>query len=462
MLKRGALMGAVFVFMLGVSAYAQDGGAPIQNPPPQGAPPPRPQGPPPGVPPAAPMCCNVKQAMIRVFLDCNDCDDEYVTTNVTFVDFVRDRASADLHVLVTTQGTGGGGDAWTLKFIGLSRFQGHDHTFTFNTPQTASEDDNRKEFTRIFKIGLVAYAADSSASGQIDVSGAKRATTMTPGAAAAPTKDPWNFWVFRVGTNGSVNGEASSNSKSYRFNGSASRTTEQWKINFSSNGNHNQSNYMISDDETVKSLSDSWNFSSLIVKSLGPKLSFGGRASVSHSSYSNTDRSMNVSPGIEYDFFPYSENTRRSLTVQYTLGVSRYNYKDVTIFDKLDESVPNHSINMSLGLRQPWGSLSASANFSQHLNHTDRYSSSVFAATDVRLFKGFSFNVFGEYSKIKDQIGLRKGGASEQEVLLRLQQLATTYSYNFSFGISYSFGSIFNNTVNPRFGGGGGGMMFFF
>ena len=85
--------------------------------------------------------------------------------------------------------------------------------------------------------------------------------------------------------------------------------------------------------------------------------------------------------------------------------------------------------------------------------------SSFFAATDVRLFQGFSFNVFGSYSKINDLIGLPKGEASTEEILLRLRQLATHYSYSVNFGISYSFGSIFNSVVNPRYGGGGGGMM---
>ena len=36
------------------------------------------------------------------------------------------------------------------------------------------------------------------------------------------------------------------------------------------------------------------------------------------------------------------------------------------------------------------------------------------------------------------------------------RQLLTGYQYFFNFGINYSFGSIFNNIVNPRFGGGGG------
>ena len=60
--------------------------------------------------------------MLRVFLDCHECDTEYQRQNVTFVDYVRDRAVADLHVLVTTQGTGGGGASWTVKFIGLGPF----------------------------------------------------------------------------------------------------------------------------------------------------------------------------------------------------------------------------------------------------------------------------------------------------------------------------------------------------
>jgi hypothetical protein len=40
---------------------------------------------------------------------------------------------------------------------------------------------------------------------------------------------------------------------------------------------------------------------------------------------------------------------------------------------------------------------------------------------------------------------------------LRLRQLATSYTYFINLGLSYSFGSIFNNIVNPRFGGTSGG-----
>lgn len=398
--------------------------------------------------------------LLRVFIDCFECDTEYLRQNVTFLDYVRDRAVADLHILVTTQGTGGGGTAWTVKFIGLRRFDKIDRTLTFNTGPTASSDDRRKEFARIFKLGVATYAAESSAGPQLDV------RWLKPEAAEAtkPSKDPWNYWVFRTNLSGNRDGEQSTNSSSYRGSFSANRTTEQWKISFSTGGNYNKSEFDLGAEEggVIKSTSHSWSFDTLIVKSLGPKWSVGGRSSLSHSSFSNNDKVFTFAPGLEFSVFPYSESSRRSLTMLYTIGASKYDYKDVTIFDKLEETVPNHSLNTSLGLRQPWGSVGMGVTLSQHLNKLDRHRISTFAHADVRLFKGFSFNFFGGYDRIRDQIALRKGGATPEEVLLRRQQLATGHSYNLGFGISYSFGSIFNTVVNPRFGGGGGFHFIFF
>src|SRR6185436_20314267 len=90
---------------------------------------------------------------LRVFLDCYQCDVDHLRRNVRFVDYVRDRSVADLHVLVTTQNTGGGGSAWVVKFIGLGRFQGLGSPFDFTTNQTATSDERRREFARVFRIG---------------------------------------------------------------------------------------------------------------------------------------------------------------------------------------------------------------------------------------------------------------------------------------------------------------------
>ena len=102
---------------------------------------------------------------------------------MTFVDYVRDRGVADLHVLVTTQSTGGGGSAWIVKFIGLQRFLGLDRTLTFTTSPTATSDERRREFGRIFRLGLVAYAADTPVAPKLDV------TLPEPAADAGRVRD---------------------------------------------------------------------------------------------------------------------------------------------------------------------------------------------------------------------------------------------------------------------------------
>ena len=42
--------------------------------------------------------------------------------------------------------------------------------------------------------------------------------------------------------------------------------------------------------------------------------------------------------------------------------------------------------------------------------------------------------------------------ATDEEILLRLRRLQSTFEYRFSMSLTYTFGSIFSSVVNPRFG----------
>ena len=385
---------------------------------------------------------------LRLFLDCQyECDTDFITKELTFVDHVRDSQSADIHALVTTESTGGGGTSWKIQFIGVGRYAGYNERVSFTTGQTATGDERRKEILKWLKAGLATPAAIASGKADFEI-------TMPKAAEAAPAekpKDPWNAWVFNLNTNGHLSGEETSKFASYRFGASASRVTEAWKLSFNGNWNRNTSTFEISDTETVESLSSSWNASGLVVKSMGPKCSIGARYNVSGSTFSNYDYNARVMVGPEYDFFPYSEQTRRSLTISYMVGIAHYNFEEITIFDKLTDTNPEHSVVTALGLRQPWGSVGMQGSFTQHLDDLSKSRLGIYGDADVRLFKGFSFNVFGDYSRIRDQINLRKGDVAEEEVLLRLRQLGTGYQYFMGFGVTYRFGSAFNNVVNPRF-----------
>src|SRR5689334_1307571 len=83
-------------------------------------------------------------ARLVVFLDCGMmCDEEFIHTEVKYVNWVRDRTAADVHLLVTTESTGGGGTQFTLAFLGLQRFSGRGDTLHFASGPTATSDETR-------------------------------------------------------------------------------------------------------------------------------------------------------------------------------------------------------------------------------------------------------------------------------------------------------------------------------
>lgn len=407
--------------------------------------------------PPSPAAANA----IRMFLDCTFfCDDNYLRQEITFVDWVRDRKDADVHVLVTTQSTGGGGTEYTMKFIGLGRFAGVEQTLKHISTNTSTSDEIRRGIADVLKRGLVRYVSETPMGSRL------RITFTDPqkadAAKADPKNDPWNLWVFRTSVGGSINGERSNKSRSIRGSASANRTTDDWRMSFSISGNYRSSTFELSETDTFKSVSRNIDVSGLTVKSLTQHWSAGIVGNASKSTFLNYDFRLRVAPGIEYNFFPYSQSTRRMLTAQYTVGANRFDYEQETIFGKTKETMLDQKLGTSLSLRQPWGTASGSVDFTQYLNKPEHYRLSAFGSTNVRLFKGFSFSVFGQASRTRDQIYLRKGGATPEEILVRQRQLATGYSYFMNFSVSYSFGSIFNNIVNPRFGGGGGDFIVFF
>jgi hypothetical protein len=410
-----------------------------------------------------------QKLMPRVFLDCDQCDDDYVRKEVTFVDYVRNREDADVHILVTTQDTGGGGQQYTLKFIGLGANQGSDQTLVYNSPQIATDDERREGFVDVFKRGLLRYALNTAIGDRLQVS-LKKADEdeRQPGPGR---KDPWNFWVFEIDADANLDGEEQQSGRSFGGSFEATRTTDAWRTSIDVGGNYSESKFLVEDDEdedededepslgrrTILSVRRDMEASGIVVKSLSPHWSLGLMGSAEHQTFRNFRINSRIAPGIEYNVFPYSESTRRMLTAQYTLGYVYHQYIEETIFEKTRDQLVDHRAEVGLSMRQPWGTANAEFTFQQFLNDPQKYSLGFDGGAEIRLFKGFSVELSGEYSRTRDQIYLPRGRATTEEILLRQRQLFTGYQYFFEFGLSYSFGSIFNNIVNPRFGGGGGG-----
>ena len=391
----------------------------------------------------------------RVFVDCQQifCDLDFFRTEITWVDYVRDRAVADAHVLVTRQATGAGGSEYTLAFLGLRRYAGVSDTLRWVAPPASTDDAVRRGLVDVIRLGLVRYAARAGMADRLQVG--LRPVGTEPAAAAAPQDDPWDYWVFRVRANGFTDGQK----QSRFFNGfgslSASRITADWKTTLSANGSYSENRFIFADGRSLNSYQHSYGTNALVVKSLSDHWSVGGTASASSSVFLNQRLALSAAPAVEYNYFPYTESTRRQLIARYAAGVRSLEYDEETIYDRMEETRPYHQLIVGLDARQPWGSLSATLNGSQYFHDANKFSLGLSNSADVRLFRGFSFNLSGSVSLVRDQLHIPKRGATDEEVLLQRRQLETSYRWFASAGLSYTFGSIYNSIVNPRFGTSG-------
>jgi hypothetical protein len=388
---------------------------------------------------------------LALFLDCRapGCDFNFLRTELTWVNYVRDRTAAQVHVIATSLSTGSGGLEVTLKFIGRRQFTGVDDEVRYNTPAGATGDDLRHELARVLKLGLAHYGLGTSLGRHLVV-------TYTAPAAGVHTdrhvKDPWNFWVFSIGLNGGLNGESASNSRSASGSVYASRTTAEWKFRANMYGATSRNSYLLDDTTTYVANSHNYSGNTTLVRSLGDHFSIGAGVGASSSTTNNLDLSLRAAPTAEFDFFKYDQYTRRRLVAQYSVGFDRYHYADSTIYNKLRESRLDNQLSFSYVTTQPWGSANAAISGSGYLSDIQQNRLSLYTALSVRVAKGLSVSYSLSYSRVRDQLSLAKSAASDAEILLRLRQLATSYTYGGSFSLNYTFGSLFNNVVNPRMG----------
>ena len=124
---------------------------------------------------------------------------------------------------------------------------------------------------------------------------------------------------------------------------------------------------------------------------------------------------------------------------------------DTTIYNKLNEKLFSESLGIAYKTIQKWGNINIYISGQHYFHDFSKNSLNTSVSAEIRIVKGLSFNIYGSYSFIRNQLSLPKSGANQQDVLLKQKELATNFNYYFSFGLSYTFGSIYNNVVNPRF-----------
>ena len=400
---------------------------------------------------------------LKVFIDCNSCDMTFIRSEINIVDFLLDNKASDVHVLITNQRTGGGGDQYQLIFFGQNKFKNLTDTIRFNTSPNGTEFENRNQLINYIKIGLTPFVSKTAAAKDIKIEFKKSDTTKGGKTETITTKDPWNYWVYKAGANGYINGDAIYKSLRFSGNFSVDRTTEELKVNFRLYGSKNKSTYEYESPTGIEKFvvnNNNYGLSHSLVKSINSHWSYGYDANYSSSTFSNNKRMLFLKSAVEYNIFPYKEVNSKYFTVSYGLNVRNNKYYDTTIYNKINETLYAHGVEGNISFNQKWGSTSVGINYQNYLHDFKLFNLGVSGNINVRITGGLSFNFFAFGGLTRDQLYLPKGSATEQEILTRRRQLASGYNYYTSFGINYRFGSKLNNFVNPRFEGGGGNFFF--
>lgn len=393
---------------------------------------------------------------LKVFIDCSrvGCDWAYIRTQIKIVDFLFDSEASDVHILITAQRAGNGGKQYELLFYGQHNYDYYNDTLYFTTAASATGNEVRKQLVNAVMTGIAplvgrtAYASAIS----IDMKGGESSIPLTN----VVTKDKWNYWTFNIGMDGRLN--IDKNYKSNRFSSdfSADRTTEDLKVGFRIYGSKNHSVYQYEDSTGTSKYvvnNSNYGFFHNLVKSMAPHWSYGYQVSLSNNTFSNFKSKLYFSPGIEYDFYPYSEVNNRFFVLRYGLDVSNNHYYDTTIYDKIKETLYGHKVSAALILNQKWGSFYSGVYYRNYLSDWRLNNMGIDVNVNVRVTGGLSFYIHTNGSIVHDQISLVKGDVSEQDLLIKTRQLGSSYNYNLYFGVNFRFGSKLNNFVNPRFQG---------
>jgi hypothetical protein len=386
---------------------------------------------------------------VKVFLDCNRCDESYIRTELAFVDYVRDPQQADVHVFITSSFTVLSGRQYELSFIGLGSRAGSELNLTRVLSQDASNEETRAVINEALRLGLAPFLGYLDAADEFSLVYREGAR---PEADEILGSDPWRHWVFNLyGGDFELDRESNRTVFDSRWGFYADHRSEDWKIRFRPYFNYDLVRIQREGRPNVRRSITRHGLDSYVIRSLGPHWSVGFFADYVTRDDRNLRHWLSLIPGVEYSVLPYDVATRRAITIVYRMGINYTDYFERTIFNKTREWLPRHELDAVVMIRRPWGDIYSGLEGAQYLNDLSKQRAEIFANFSVRLFEGFSFEFEGSFEMIRDQLSLPLGELSLEDILLQQRELATDYYMSVGLGFSYTFGSEFANVVNTRF-----------
>jgi hypothetical protein len=393
----------------------------------------------------------LRKGAVNFFIDCIFCDMNYIRQEIPYVNYVRDVREAEVYLLVTRQDAGSGGRQYTFMFQGNDKYLGMNDTLYYTSNPDETTTIIREKRTKMIKMGLMRYVAKTPLYNEIEI-GHNRDLEQEE------VIDRWNNWVFEISIEPMFQSEEANKELNLRTSLNITKITEEIKLEVEMDNFYNRETFIeyanTDSAETTTYIRSSRSIDNLFVKSLGDHWSAGLKWDLGSSTRENYDFTTEFLPSVEYDIFPYSESTHRQLRILYGAGVQYNNYIDTTVYNQTTETLGKQSLNVAFQIQKKWGSINLALEGSNYFNDFSKNRLELFTDIRIRIFKGLSIEIGGSIAHINDQVNLKKGDVTEAERLLKLTELATKYRIEGGIELTYTFGSIYNNIVNPRFGNG--------
>ena len=392
-----------------------------------------------------------RQSAVKIFLDCQGCDMNYIRQQIPYINYVRDVREAQVYILETEQNAGSGGNQYTYIFQGQGEFRGMPDTLVYTSSPDQTGTIIREKRTMMLKAGLMKYVARTPLINEIEIN-------HNADLEEEEVIDRWNNWVFELSTEPQYEAEEANKQLELRNSVNISKITQEIKLEVEMDQFYNREKFIenVNTDSASASnyITSRKSMDMLFVKSLGEHWSAGFKLDLGSSTRENFRFRTDFMPSVEYDIYPYSESTHRQLRIMYSAGYQYNKYVDSTVYNKVNEALYLQMINIAFQVQKKWGSINMALVGSNYFNDFSRNRLELNSSVNIRIFKGLSLQINGGVAHINDQLNLKKGDISEAERLLQLRELATKYRIEGGIEITYTFGSIYNNVVNPRFSSG--------
>jgi len=392
------------------------------------------------------------QSKLKIFYDCNawNCNETYVKQNLPEVEFVRDRNFADVHILIVSETNGSGGQTYHIDFIGQNEFKDVQEKLSFSTGTDDTQEQIREKLLKYLKLGLMKFWLKNGIADKISLE------ILSSQQEEKPENDQWNNWVFSIGANGYFSG--SSNAENIQWGGymSAKQIKEKNKFALYLNYNKSNSTYKYNDMD-IKSEKEFFSLQASEILGINQHWSYGFFTRFDRSKFSNYKFATELYAGLEYNFFPYKESSKKSLTIGMKTGALYNKYFEQTVYNKTEENLFRSQLFLNGRIVKKWGNMHAGFQYKTYLHDLKLNSMGFSFGTNLRIAKGLNYNTYAYYGINHDQINIAAGNLSLEETLLAQKELQSGYEYYVMMGLSYSFGSIYNTIVNTRFDGSSGG-----